>query len=339
MLILSNCLTQTADEGCLKVAVSLVKRIKAKAPETTVIGYQRESPLSDVCLPINKWMLNKKLIGYLHQKKQPVLFIPFSAKMRSTALRTFVVSLFAKGPVLLMQSMHSEMDTLAKLLMKLSRAKILSLSQCSYAYYRQRLGNQAVYLKTGVDTQRFSPCTPQEKAALRRKFNLPEDKPIVLHVGHLKSGRNISQFLKLEEQFHGLIVVSTHRADQQEEALRQQLTARKNLTLLDTYQPNIEEIYRLADVYLFPVEEKKSCIDVPLSALEAAACGIPVVTTPFREMKTLLGSDGFYEIRSFEPDELNALLKTAIDEKKNPRPAALSYDWQNAVERLLETGV
>ena len=337
MLILSNCLTQTADEGCLKVAVSLAKRIKAEAPDTTVIGYERKSPLCDEYLTINKWMLNRKLIAFLRQKKQPVLFIPFSAKMRSNALRTLVVSLFARGPVLLMQSMHAEMGTLAKILIKLSGAKILCLSECSYGYYQKRVGKQAVYLKTGVDTGRFSPCTPEEKKALRKKYKLPEEKPIVLHVGHLKSGRNIGQFLKLQPQFHGLLVVSTHRAEEQDEGLRQQLTAQKNLTLIDTFQPNMEEIYRMADVYLFPVEEKKSCIDVPLSALEAAACGIPVVTTPFREMKTLLGQDGFYEIRSFEPEQLNALLERAVAERKNPRAGVLAYHWQNAVDQLLKT--
>ncbi len=336
MIILSNCLTQTADEGCLKVAVSLVKRIKEKDPQTVVIGYDRQSPLCDIYLPLNKLMLSGKLIRLLRQKKEPVVFVPFSAKMRSTALRTLIISLFARKQVLLVQAMYSDMGKLAKLLMRLSNAKMLCLSHCSYTYYKERLGNQAVYLKTGVDTRVFSPCPPEEKAALRQKYGIPADKPVVLHVGHLKKGRNIGQFAKLSEQYHGLLVVSTHRAEQQDEDLRQQLTGQKNLTLIDGFQSNMEEIYRLSDVYLFPVEEKKSCIDAPLSALEAAACGIPVVTTPFREMKMLIGCEGFYEITSFEEKALNDLLQKALQEQKNPRAAVLTYDWHYAVEALEE---
>lgn len=336
MIVLTNCLTQNPDEGCLKVAVSLVKRIKENEPQTTVIGYERQCPLCDIYLPLNKLMLNRKLMKLLRKEKQDVLFAPFSAKMRSTALRTLVVSILTRGKVLLLQPMFSPMGRLEKLFIKLSGARMLCLSQKSWRYYRRRLGKRAVYLKSGVDTQRFTMVLPEEKAALRKKYGLPEDKPIVLHVGHLKPGRNEIQFLKLDSKYHGLLVNSTHTPEQQDAELRQTLKAKENLTLIDGYVPNIEEIYRLSDVYLFPVEEKKSCIDVPLSALEAAACGIPVVTTPFGEMETLLCNEGFYQIESFEATELNALLQTAIEEKKNPRAAVLPYDWNNAVKILLK---
>ncbi len=334
MIILTNCLTQAADEGCLKVAVSLVKRIKRARPETTVIGYDRESPLCDVFLPINKLMLNARLWKLLREKRQSVLFVPFSANMRSTALRTLVVSCYARGQVLLLQSMYSPMGKLAKLFMKLSGAKLICLSRDSCVYYKEKIGEKARYFRTGVDTTRFAPVTAEEKAALREKYGLPKEKPIVLHVGHLKAGRNIGQFLKLDSRYHGLLVVSTHDPSQQDVRLRQALSQKENLTLIDTFLPDIQEIYQLADVYLFPVVERKGCIDAPLSAMEAAACGIPVVATPFRELKTLLDRDGFYEITDFA--ELTALLQRAIGEQKNPRQAILPYDWNYAVETLLE---
>lgn len=336
MIVLTNCLTQTADEGCLKVAVSLVKRLKESAPETTVIGYDRESPLCDVFLPLNKLMLSLRLRRQLRKKKQSVLFVPFSAKMRSTALRTLVVSCFARGKVLLLQSMYSPMGKLARVLMKLSGAKLLCLSQDTYEYYKEKLGKQAMYIKTGVDTTRFSPVPAEKKSALREKYNIPKDKPVILHVGHLKPGRNIGQLLQLSSRYHGVLVVSTHDPGQQDGALREALLQKENLTLIDTFLPDIQEIYQLADVYLFPVVEIKGCIDAPLSAMEAAACGIPVVATPFRELKVLLKEEGFYEIGSFQPDSLHDLLQKALEEKKNPRQAILSYDWSHGVQTILD---
>lgn len=336
MIVISNCLTENTDEGCLKVAVNLIRRMKKQNPQTVVVGYERRSPLCDEFLQINKLMLNKKLIRILRRSREPVLFAPFSAKMRSTALRTWIISLFARGKVFLLQPMHSEMTPAAKIFLKFSGARMLLLSHCSWQYYSQFIGDKAVYLKTGVDTQQFTPCTPEEKISLRKRYGIGENKPVVLHVGHMKTGRNVGVFEALDPRFHGVLVVSTHNPDAQDSELRRRLSAQENLTLLEGYLPAIEDIYRLADVYLFPVEEKKSCIDVPLSVLEAAACGIPVVTTPFREMKVLADNPGFYVLQSFADGRWNDLLQKAVTEKKNPRAAVLDYDWDHGARLLQE---
>ncbi len=336
MIVLTNCLSENADEGCLKVAVSLVRALKAQAPQTTVIGYERKSKDCDEFLELNKAMLSMKLRRLLKKKNEPVLFIPFSAKMRSTAFRTFMVSLMTRRKVILLQSMFSPMGKCAKLFMKLSGATILCLSQSSCEEYRQYLGDRVKYLQAGADTEHFVPFSPEEKRKLRQKYGIPGDAPVVLHVGHMKQGRNICQFLKLQEPLHGVLVVSTHRPDQQEPALGEELKKMKNFTLLDGYQRNIQEIYGLSDVYFFPVEHQKSCIDVPLSAIEAAACGIPVVATPFGELRALLGKEGFYELKSFEPEALNTILQTAVAEGKSPRESVLAYHWQTAAGKLLE---
>ena len=52
--------------------------------------------------------------------------------------------------------------------------------------------------------------------------------------------------------------------------------------------PDIQELYQLADCYVFPVEHELACAEVPLSVLEALACGLPVVSTPFGGLPELL---------------------------------------------------
>ena len=79
MLILSNCLTEVADEGSLKVATNIVNRIKRKDKSSFVISYDRRFAQTDIFLPINKLLLNRKLISIIKSKKQPVLYIPFPA--------------------------------------------------------------------------------------------------------------------------------------------------------------------------------------------------------------------------------------------------------------------
>lgn len=335
MIILSNCLTRTEDEGSLKVANSMIKRVKKAAPETTVISYERQSPLSDRHLPINKLLLNGELIRLLRKKKEPVLYIPFPAGMLPTALRIFILSRFARWGLQAVLVMQGTMGKLPQWLIKASGARVLTVSRPTWEIYRKLIGDRAVYLKAGVDTERFRPVDDGRKAALREKYGLPVHKPIVLHVGHLNAGRNIGQLLHLDEKWNIVLVVSTLTAGEQDDGLRAQFMGKANVTLLDSFLPDIEEVYQLADVYLFPVAVAGHCIDVPLSALEAAACGIPVVTTDYGEMKELIGKDGFYPIQSFEPAALDALLRRAAEEGINPRPGVLEYDWNMAVKHLL----
>ena len=70
MIVLSNCLTKTPDEGGLKLATSLVKRIKQKNEDTFVISFDRQSEFADIHLPINKFLLNRKLISIVKKRKQ-----------------------------------------------------------------------------------------------------------------------------------------------------------------------------------------------------------------------------------------------------------------------------
>ena len=255
--------------------------------------------------------------------------------MLPAALRIFILSVFARWGLQVIWVMNFPIGKLSKFLIRCSRARVIALSRDAWLHYREAIGDQAVYLKTGVDTQRFCPVDDSRKAALRKAYGVPPGKRVALHVGHLNVGRNVGQLLKLDKNWHGILAVSTLTVGEQDEALRTQLAEKENITLIDWFLPNIEELYQLADVYLFPVVQSGRCIDVPLSALEAAACGIPVVTTSYGEMKELIESPGFYPIESFEPAALNALLETAAAEGCSPRQSVLEYDWNITVKQLL----
>lgn len=335
MLILSNCLTEAADEGCLKVANSLIKRIKAAGEDVKVLSFGRKSDLSDVHLTLNKLLLNCSLIRELKKTRDMVLYIPFPAKARSMVIRICVLSVFIRNRLRVLFAMTGgEYTVWTKILLRLTGVHIYALSESAAQHYKSIVGESRVtYLRTGVDTKRFAPVTIEKRAELKKKYGLDPSKKVVLHVGHLKEGRNIAQLMKLDSGYQILLVVSTLTKAEQDSALRKRLEACPNIHIIDRYLPDIQEIYQLSDVYFFPVTDPNNCIEVPLSVLEAVSCGKPAVTTDFGELKSFIGQEGFFFIDSFKTEELNSLIAQALGYEGNSiREAVLPYDWNNAAE-------
>lgn len=107
------------------------------------------------------------------------------------------------------------------------------------------------------------------------------------------------------------------------------------MTIIDSYLQSIQEIYQLADVYLFPVMDIKNCIDVPLSVLEAASCNLPIVTTEYGELTAFKEQKGFLFIDALDSESLNqALEKALLKTEVNNRQAVLEYDWKNSIDKL-----
>lgn len=331
MLILTNCLIKNADEGCVNIAYNLIKRIKSAVSDVKVISYERTSELTDVQMKLNKFMLSIPLIKLLRKEKK-ALYIPFPARMKATAVRIWILSRFCKELSVLI-SMHDNIDKFSRFLLKNSKAKLIVLSETAYKDFSSAVGNKVSYIKTGVDTKKFHPLEQSTKIHLRKKYGVDESAKVILHVGHLNEGRNIQQLLNLSEEYFVVLVTSTLTKDEQNKQLKEAFLKRKNTLLIDDYVEHIEEIYQLADLYLFPVVEAGHCIDVPLSVLEAASCGIPVLTTEYGEAKAFKNNEGFSYIRSFE--NLNELVNNAINVKTdNIRNSVLDYDWNNAIDFL-----
>ncbi len=336
MIVLSNCLTKIVDEGGLKLATSLVTRAKEKNRDITVVSFEREFPLSDVHLKLNKFHLSKKLIGLLKKESQKVVYIPFPAPTRSMMLRVFLLSMFVKCPLQVVLIRQYPLDEISRMLLQKSKAELIVFSKQAKDFYTNEVKNTVSYFKTGIDTKKFVPVSAEKAKELKVRYGFDAEKPLVLHVGHMKQGRNVKELMKISENYQVLLVVSTLSKERQDEELKQQLLARENIRIIGDYIPNIEEIYQMADVYFFPVKQIGHCIDVPLSCLEAAACNKPVITTPYGEMKEFQGEKGFLFIEDFQQETINqAIFESLSREPLSIRDAVLPYDWDCTVRELL----
>lgn len=316
---------------------SLIKRIKKDQPQTEIITYNVFHELSNYHLTVNKLMLSKKLMKRIRRKREPVLLFMAPARILNTAIRSCIVSFYARGQLVVVLTMHiSDIGVLPKLLMKLSKAKLIVTSDEMCKDYSKAFHNEVYYIKAGVETRRFVPVDRPRKMELRRKYGIAEDAAVILHVGHMKEGRNIRRLLDLDDKFHILLVTSTYEQEKRDLHLRESLMQKNNITLIEDFVPAIEELYQMADVYFFPVVDEKHCISVPLSVLEAASCNLRIVCTEFGELKRLKGKDGFFHIDSFEPQRLSELVHQALQSRANTRAHVMGYDWSNAVKKVIQ---
>ena len=334
IIVLSDCLNVKHDEGCIRLSNMLVKKMINRFDNIEVISYNNKNT-EYKNIKINKMFLSKKLFKYINRfENASLIYIPFSSNTFFSIIRILILSLFTNAKLYSIFVMRYELNKIAKKLLKFSKTNIICFSNESFSYYKNIIDEKKVlYLKAGVDTNQFVPVNSSIKQQLRNKYGfLPNDK-IILHVGHLHSGRNINEFLKISDNYKVILVISSITS--QDIELKEKLSEKSNIFIFDDYYKNIQELYQIADVYLFPVIKKHNCIDVPLSVMEACSCNIKILTTKYGELKEFNEHEGFHFIKENDFDNINELLNNVFNEKKcNTREMVLDYDWNNSIEKL-----
>jgi glycosyltransferase involved in cell wall biosynthesis len=143
-------------------------------------------------------------------------------------------------------------------------------------------------LPPSVNSERFCPPDDSRKA-IREQLGLADDKPMVLHVGHLRRSRGLEPLAELAADGAANVVMVASTATEPEAGVEASLLD-AGVVVKREFLPAIERWYQAADVYLFPVTDLQGSIEIPLTVLEAMACGTPVATAPFGGLPSLLAS-------------------------------------------------
>lgn len=198
----------------------------------------------------------------------------------------------------------------------------------------KKLGCSTEFLPSGVDVERFTPVSPGIKAELRKKYSVSQDKFVILHCGSFRRWRNIQPLVRLQKEGNQVIVVGNSTAV--EEGVYRELEQSGCLTWKQ-YIRDIEEVYQLADCYVFPTIDRRGSIDFPVSVLEAMACNLPVVSTGFGALpRVFTAGDGFFFADNIDQIiEQTDTLKASKGQVKT-REKALPFRWQSIAIRLEE---
>jgi glycosyltransferase involved in cell wall biosynthesis len=195
-----------------------------------------------------------------------------------------------------------------------------------------------------VDTKKFKPVLRDEKMRLRQKYGIQPDAFLLLHVGHFRENRGLRVFAKiLSGKNVRCLVVGGTSLEASEQLKRDLETA--GCRILHDYIANIEEVYQLADCFVFPAPalsayelpqeyQQLGAIDTPLTVLEAMACNIPVITTAFGALpRTFPESPGVYYYDGSVEQLQEMILEVQQLRECQTRAKLTGLDWSDILRR------
>lgn len=279
------------DEGVKKVAYSIILLLPPKTAVITMTKLLDIKPLKNMDSIIihratNRFMFKIWLWTKLFwQGITRLIYAPSASATLGSIVKLMVMIIwFRPNSIILILCQPKKTGRLHRFL--LSRIRNLTILSLSHIVSEQYGGMHVKSVVPDIDFAKYKPITSEGKRQLRAKYNVDDNKTVILHVGHLTENRNLYSLIPLVREDRHIIVVSSQSTpfeNVNHDKIKGDLIE-AGLHVMDEYIENIEEIYQLSDVYVFPVTNPMGCIGVPLSILEALACGIRVVTTDFNNI-------------------------------------------------------
>jgi glycosyltransferase involved in cell wall biosynthesis len=284
--VVSEALRRPFDEGVKIFAYNLVKEL---SQVHMVLGLSRTNEfvedIEEVCLkalPKNKFFVSTSLKAIIRTFKPDLIcYLPTAHATLFSFIRAQVLKYYGKNVKTILITLQPRDYSFAARNMISFLVPDLVLAQSDKTYeVLKGLGCKTEKITCGVDLEKFIPRNNEVKERLKKKYGLPENKYIVLHVGHINKNRN-AQYMESVQSMEGVQAVVVGSTSYPEDKTLVGELRQKGVIIFTDFLEHIEEIYLCADCYVFPVLCEGACIEIPLSILEALASDLPVITTKF----------------------------------------------------------
>jgi len=338
-------LTQRLDEGMAKVAHEMISGLARHDEVLTLFSLGDVAEKENlVKITTNRAGLDWRLRARIRRfNPDVILYIPRGPVSPSSLFFGKVLKWYGgRADVVILAPQTNGLESvLSKKCAPLLKPDLILTTSGNDQRECSRLGLPARFVPLGVDVGTFIPATLDSKRELRRTYGLGEGDFVVLHVGHIREGRNLGALERLQVPGTQVLVAGSTFSPP-DAALAHQLEAR-GVRLLNRYFDHVAEMYQMSDLYVFPTVSKGACIGQPLSVLEAMACNLPVVSTRFGGLPDLFPSEGGGLLYADSASEIAAKTEYVRNNLHSihlrTRQMVERYSWERsreAVRRLLK---
>jgi glycosyltransferase involved in cell wall biosynthesis len=314
-----GCYSGKLDEGMANISYHIYTNLRSRYPKLYLLNLQEIGHLKFwICL----FRINPDIIHYIAGPTlKGLVFVKLIQLL--TRSRTIISATHTILP----------RTKLFRIISTLLRPDIVLVQSHKSENIFNEINYKTKFIPNGVDTERFAPVSTERKNEIRKRYGFSERDFIALHIGPVKKGRNQKLLLQIQDAKILIIVSITNPSDQ---TAYEELTRTKAIVLKE-YFPNIQEIYAMADVYIWPAFEELRGIEMPLTILEAMSCNLPVISTKHRALnrifeqgKGLIFIDNEKQIQESIVEIRNNTISI------NTREKVKVFSWKNITNKIAE---
>jgi glycosyltransferase involved in cell wall biosynthesis len=343
ILIVSERLSRDFDDGIKNIALNLLLELRKEHRVRGMSEWEQLPDLDVDCITSNRWYLSSAVRDFVRRDPpELIIYVPWTSATFRSLFRLRALKAWSGGAkTVIVATQPMPLDGPDGALSRFLAPDLsVAMSEDTCEILRGK-GFHCSLLPPGIDPQRFSPDSIEgERSSLRSEFGVSEDAFLVTHVGHVKRERFHPEILGNIAALPGvemLVIGSPHTPPEPE---IMEAAVRSGVHLVRRYVENIASIYRMSDLYLFPVRNPYACVGIPLSVIEALACGCPVLSTPFQGLPALLPeTQGVIhyaaddEVLVEQVRTIRAQSRTDADTIRN---AVSGFTWSKIARSILE---
>ena len=265
----------------------------------------------------------------LNSRRADVTMIFARANRLVYTLASIVTKLCRNTWIVLVQKPDS--DFMARNNKHPLKCSYLSITEGDMKDVKVVSGCRKKLFSVGIKADKFVPVSAEQQKRLKQKYGFDPSKPLVIHVGHCSTWRGLEDFAKIHAAQR---MVAASGMFEDKNVVRTLTEA--GVKLHSGYLENVEEIYQMADAYLFPTRSTEFVISIPLSVMEALSCGVPVIGyKSFENLHAIASFPGAITLID-SAEQLDGILSEVIKKKSSHSLLEMADSWDDVARTVLQ---
>ena len=339
-LVVSERLSRGQDDGIKNIAMAFIRELREQGHEVLGLSeWEAQEQEGIRAFRSNRFYLDASLAKAVRGFRPDwIVYVPWTSATARSLFRLRVLRAYTdRASTFLVATQPMPLRGISRRLATRLRPDLIFVQCEETRKILRSVGIETAFLPSGHDAARFSPSSSQERTSLKAELGCSPDAPLVVHVGHLKRERIdpdlMETLLRSVNGLQILVVGSPHTPQDDELAARLQGLG---VHLIREYLPDISKVYRAADAYLFPVQNRLACVGVPLSVIEAMACDLPVVSSSFGGLTALFGGHPGVHFASDGAEMADLLARAVRQDAPGTRSEVEDFTWDRIIREAAE---